>query len=152
MVRREWRYSCTHSYLSALDGVDCWASRSGNFTPRKYPPLARGVWVGPRASLDPLEKIIIPWPWNKLKNDSSLVQPVASTLQWLPYSSIYWNIECFRKPGFNRWNRANATNVLHVLFFVLLPCVSRVLAMTRYPFQGAVLSARTISTFLMESC
>jgi hypothetical protein len=50
----EWRYSSTHSLISALDGGEWLASRPGRFTPREKAPGTHwiGGCVGPRAVLD----------------------------------------------------------------------------------------------------
>jgi hypothetical protein len=53
-VLGEWRYSCTRSLTSTLDGDEWSASCPGRFTPREGTPVTHriGVWVGPRAALD----------------------------------------------------------------------------------------------------
>jgi hypothetical protein len=53
----EWRYS-PHFLILALDGSELSASRPGRFTPGERAPSPHwiGGWVGPRASLDDVEK------------------------------------------------------------------------------------------------
>jgi hypothetical protein len=57
-VLGEWRYSSTHSLISALDGGEWSASRPSRFTPRERAPGTHwiGGWVGPRAVLDAVLK------------------------------------------------------------------------------------------------
>jgi hypothetical protein len=47
----EWRYSCTHSLTSALDGGEWSASHPDRFTPRERASGIHwiGGWVSPRA-------------------------------------------------------------------------------------------------------
>jgi hypothetical protein len=73
----EWRYSSTHSLISALDGGEWSASRPGRFTPSERAPGTHCIrgWVGPRAGLDAVVKRKIPSHYR----DSNLpiIQPVA---------------------------------------------------------------------------
>jgi hypothetical protein len=61
-VLGKWRYSSTHSLISALDGREWSASRPGRFTPRERVPGTHGIggWVGPRAVLVGVVKRKIP--------------------------------------------------------------------------------------------
>jgi hypothetical protein len=63
----EWRYSSTHSLLSALDRDEWSASRPGRFTPRERIPATHwlGGWVGPRAVLDAVAKRELPCPYRE---------------------------------------------------------------------------------------
>jgi hypothetical protein len=75
----EWGYSFTYSLTSALDGGEWSASRPGRFTPRERAPGTHwiGVWVGPRAVLDPVVKRKIPSPCRESNPKTPIVQPVA---------------------------------------------------------------------------
>jgi hypothetical protein len=57
-VLGEWRYSATHSLISALDGGEWSASRPGRFTPKERHIGTHwiGGWVGSRAVLDAVVK------------------------------------------------------------------------------------------------
>jgi hypothetical protein len=56
----EWRYSSTHSLISALDGGEWSASRPNLFASRERAPGTHwiGGWVGPRADLDAVKRKI----------------------------------------------------------------------------------------------
>jgi hypothetical protein len=58
----EWRYSSTHSLISALDEDEWTALHPGRFTSREKAPSTNwiGGWVGPRAVLDAVVKRTIP--------------------------------------------------------------------------------------------
>jgi hypothetical protein len=75
----EWRYSATHSLMSALDEGEWSALRSGRFTPRERAPDTHwiGGWVGPRAVLDAVVKSKILSPRRKSNPSTPIVQPVA---------------------------------------------------------------------------
>jgi hypothetical protein len=76
---REWRYSYTHSSISALDGGEWSASRPGRFTARERAPGTHriGGWVGSRAVLDAAVNIKIPSPRRESNSKTPNVQPVA---------------------------------------------------------------------------
>jgi hypothetical protein len=78
-VLREWRYSSTHSFTSALDGCEWSASRSSRFTPRERAPRTHWIegWVGPRTVLDAVVKRKIPSSRRKSNPRTPIVQPVA---------------------------------------------------------------------------
>jgi hypothetical protein len=78
-VLKEWRYSCTHSLTSALDGGKWLASRPGRFTSREIAPGAHwiGGWVGPRAVIDAVVKRKIPSLRRESNPRTPIVQPVA---------------------------------------------------------------------------
>jgi hypothetical protein len=62
----EWMYRSTFSWPSALAGGEWSVSRPCRFTPGERAPGTHwiGGWVGPRASLDDVEKrkfLILPW-------------------------------------------------------------------------------------------
>ena len=71
----EWRYICTLSLTSGLDGVMVNATpRSGRFTPREWPIThSVGGWVGPRVGVDACWKSRPPPGFH-----SGTVQPVVS--------------------------------------------------------------------------
>jgi hypothetical protein len=71
-------YRSTFFLTSALVGGKWSASRPGRFTPGERTPSTNwiGGQVGPRASLDDVEKILDPY-WDS-NSDPSVVQPVAS--------------------------------------------------------------------------
>jgi hypothetical protein len=75
----EWRYSSTHSLISALDGGEWSASRPNHFTPRERAPSTHwiGGWVGPRDVLDAVVKRKIPSPRRESNPRTPVVQPVA---------------------------------------------------------------------------
>jgi hypothetical protein len=75
----EWRFSSTHSLVSALDGGEWSASRPGRFTPSERAPGNHwiGGWVGPRAVLDAVVERKIPSPRRESNPRTPIVQPVA---------------------------------------------------------------------------
>jgi hypothetical protein len=89
-VLREWRYSSTHSLISALDEGEWSASRPGHFTPRKTAPVTHwiGGWVCPRAGLDSVVKRKIPSPCRGSNPWSCFLYPSATSLS---YPSSYLN-------------------------------------------------------------
>jgi hypothetical protein len=78
-VLGEWRYSCTHSLTSALDGGEWSVSRPSCFTSRERAPGTHwiGGWVGPRAVLDAVVKRKIPSPRRDSNPTTPIFQPVA---------------------------------------------------------------------------
>jgi hypothetical protein len=78
----EWRYSSTHSLISALDEGERSASRPSRFTPREMAPGTHwiGGWVGLRARLDVVVKRKIPSPFLNSNPRSSSPQPSAIAL------------------------------------------------------------------------
>jgi hypothetical protein len=88
----EWRYSCTHSLTSALDGGEWSASRSSGFTPRERVSDTHwiGGWVGPRAVLDTVVKKKIPSHRRESNPKTPIVKPVAWSLYRLSYHGSNW--------------------------------------------------------------
>jgi hypothetical protein len=76
-VLGEWRYSSTHSLISALDGGEWSASLAGRFTPRERAPVTYwiGGWVGPRNVLDAVVKRKIP----SLRRESNPRTPITNS-------------------------------------------------------------------------
>jgi hypothetical protein len=74
-----WRYSSTHSLISALDGGEWSASRPGRFIPTERVPGTPwlGGWVGPRAVLDAVVKRKIPIPRRESNPRTPIIQPAA---------------------------------------------------------------------------
>jgi hypothetical protein len=75
----QWRYSSTHSFTSALEGVKWSVSRPGRFIPRERAPGTHwvGGWVVPRAVLDAAVKRKIPSPRWESNPRTPIIQPVA---------------------------------------------------------------------------
>jgi hypothetical protein len=75
----EWRYCSTHSLISAPDGGEWSASRTGHFTPRERAPGTPwiGGWVGPRAVLDTVVNRKTPGPHWESNSRTPIIQPVA---------------------------------------------------------------------------
>jgi hypothetical protein len=73
----EWRYSSTHSLISALDGGEWSASRPGRFTIRERAPATIwiGGWVGLREILDAVVKRKIPSPRRNRTLEPQLSSP-----------------------------------------------------------------------------
>jgi hypothetical protein len=81
VVLGEWRYSSTHSLISALDGGESSASCPGRFTPMERAPDIHfiGGWVGPRAILGPVTKRKISSPRRESNPRIPIVQPSRYT-------------------------------------------------------------------------
>jgi hypothetical protein len=78
-VLREWRYSCTHSFISALYGGEWSALIPGRFTPSERVPGTHwiGGWVGSRTVLDSVGNSKIPSPRRESNPRTPIVLPVA---------------------------------------------------------------------------
>jgi hypothetical protein len=81
VVLVEWRYSSTHSLISALDGGEWSALRPGRFTPTERVPDTHwiGGWEGPRASMDVVARIKKSQPLSGIECRSSSPQPSRYT-------------------------------------------------------------------------
>jgi hypothetical protein len=75
----EWRYSSTHSSISALDGGEWSASPPGRITPKERAPGTHwiGGWVGPIAVLVAVVKRKIPSSRRESNPRTPIVQPVT---------------------------------------------------------------------------
>jgi len=76
---KEWRYSSTHAFTSALYGDEWSASRPEPFTPREGAPGTHwiGGWVGPTAVLDVGVKRKIPSLCQEYNPRTLIIQPLA---------------------------------------------------------------------------
>jgi hypothetical protein len=91
-VLGEWKYSSTHSLISALDESEWSASRPCRFTPRERAPGTHwiGGWVSPRAVLDSVVKRKIPSPHRESNPRAPTIQPVAQRCtDWAVIVLIY---------------------------------------------------------------
>jgi hypothetical protein len=74
-MSEEWVYRSTHSLISALDGGELSASRSGRFIPSERSPIINWIegWMGPRVGLDTVvkRKIAVPAGNRTLEPQSS---------------------------------------------------------------------------------
>jgi len=88
-----WRYSSTHSLVSALDGGEWCASRPGRFTPRERVPGIHwiGSWMSSRAGLDAVPyqiryqslQRLIRWRYINYKSYLSWMILVVTTGYWI---------------------------------------------------------------------
>jgi hypothetical protein len=75
-------------FLNSAQHEGKWlASCPGRFAPWERDPSTYHVecWMGPRTSVNALEKRQISWPPRESRYDSSVVRSVAYSLHWLSY-------------------------------------------------------------------
>jgi hypothetical protein len=88
----EWKYSSTHSLISALDGGGWSASRLCRFTPKETATGTHwiGGWVGPRAVLDAVVRRKIPSSRRESNPRIPIVQHIAQRYtDWLYPKSVF---------------------------------------------------------------
>jgi hypothetical protein len=78
-VLAEWKYRCTYSLTSVLDGGEWSASRPDRFTLREEALSAHWIvgWVGPRSGLDAVTKRKFLSPRRESNPRTPIIQPVA---------------------------------------------------------------------------
>ena len=112
----ELKYRSIHSQLQHQVEESSYDSRTVRFTPREAAPATHWTesWKSPRDSLDALENRQISWVWRIWTCNSSVVQPLTQSLQWLSYPGSYSISTSFYFLHFNPLN-AELHPIYHLL-------------------------------------